>query len=149
MSISKNRSQLLVIVAIILYFLFEYFDHGQNMLERINLRTTGPFHLRLIFQPLGAIILGTRDGIKDARKNIKPYLFNIITDNRNRSENLRKGLKSLTIPLIIGILLDAVFQLMVLDRLHLFGAFIFGIVLIAFPLLIFQRIKQPISLKTI
>lgn len=99
----------------------------------IQTRITGPFHFRFIIQPLIAIILGIRDGRRDAILGRQPYVLNILMDKGNRKKNLRNGLKSIAKPLIVGIFLDAIIQVYLFNSLKLLGAVIVGIVAIGLP----------------
>jgi hypothetical protein len=85
-----------------------------QFLEDLVSRLTGPMHFRLILQPLVAIALGIRDGLKDARAGRPPFVTDLIVRPEGRKRQLKRGLQALIKPLIIAIILDAVAQYLML-----------------------------------
>lgn len=81
-------------------------------------RPDGPFAFRFILQPLMSLLMATRDGIKDSRTGSTPYLWHIASaDPQSRRAALRDGLRSTGRILVIGILIDAVYQYKAMDGL--------------------------------
>ena len=113
--------------------------------EKVAARFVGPLHMRFIFQPLAAIILGIRDGRMDARAGIPPYIFEVITDKKNRRRNLKKGLQAILIPLAIGIVLDIVAQYYLFHHIRLWGATLVGAVVIGLPYSLARGITNRLS----
>ena len=86
MKTSLSRSTLLTALVIALlviatpFAVAEFFKTGEFYLlsrrfaDDIVARLHGPGRLRFILQPLVAIVLGTRDGVKDARIGRPPFL---------------------------------------------------------------------------
>jgi uncharacterized membrane protein YedE/YeeE len=101
--------------------------------ERVLARYTGPFHFRLIVQPIVAIVLGIRDGIRDARDGEPPYLLALFSDRNLRSEQLATLWRSLRIGLVVAIVLDAVVQYLIFRSVRVVGAIVFGTILMALP----------------
>jgi hypothetical protein len=100
-----------------------------DMLARLH----GPGRLRFIFQPTVAIILGGRDGVKDARLRLPPFLSALIFPGQRRSELLRGALASVRDLVAVVILLDVVSQLLILRTVHPVAAVILGPLLIGMP----------------
>src|SRR5262249_50700329 len=96
-------------------------------------RFHGPGRLRFIFQPTVAIILGARDGVKDARLCRLPFLSALIFPAQRRSELLREALASVRDLVAVAILLDVVSQILILHTVHPAAAVILGPVLIGLP----------------
>jgi hypothetical protein len=115
------------------------FDRGgfylfsREFLYDIPRRLTGPGRFRFILQPLIAIILGILGGLADARAGRPPYLQGVLFHRGLRSDLLRTGFESVVNLLLMGILLDAVFQWVILGRSHPGAALVLGPVLIVFP----------------
>jgi hypothetical protein len=124
---------------------FECLGQEPSAAEKIAARFAGPFHLRFIFQPLLAIILRIRDGRNDARNNNPPYIFEVFTDKVNRKQNIRKGLKAILTPLIIGIILDAFVQFNLFHSVRLWGAVVVGGFIIGLPYALSRGITNRIS----
>jgi len=114
------------------------FDRGgiylfsRAFLEDIPKRLTGPGRFRFILQPLMAILLGIRSGLADARAGRPPYLYGVLF-HRDRGELVRTGFWVVVDLLLMGILLDAVFQWIILGVSHPGAALVVGPVLIVGP----------------
>jgi len=115
------------------------FDRGgiylfsKAFLEDIPKRLTGPGRFRFILQPSIAIALGIWGGVADARMGRPPYLSGILFHRDARRELLRSGFESVVNLVLMGILLDSVFQWLILGRSHPGAALLMGPVLIALP----------------
>ncbi|HEY9464741.1 MAG TPA: hypothetical protein VIR54_16720 [Vicinamibacterales bacterium] len=77
-------------------------------------RTTGPMMFRFILQPLMAMFYAYRDGLLDARSGRPPYLFTILTEPAERTELLAHGIKSVSRVIVLGVMMDTIYQLFVL-----------------------------------
>lgn len=115
------------------------FDRGgiylfsQAFLEDIPKRLAGPGRFRFILQPLVAIILGIISGRADARAGRPPFLYGILFQRALRGELIRSGFRTVANLLLMGILLDAVFQWIILGISHFGAALVVGPVLIMLP----------------
>ena len=106
---------------------------SSQFLEELPQRLTGPGRLRFVLQPLVAIVLGWRAGMSDARARQPPYLYGLIMGGVNRRELLRSGLASIRNLIAVGIVLDAVAQLLIYGQVHPGAALVIGPVLICLP----------------
>ncbi len=77
-------------------------------------RTTGPMMFRFILQPLMAMFYAYRDGLLDARSGRPPYLFTILTEPAERTELLAHGIKSVSRVIVLGVMMDTIYQSFVL-----------------------------------
>src|SRR5271156_1755654 len=59
----------------------------QDMLARFS----GPGRFRFILQPIVAIVLGARDGVKDARAGSPPFLWGLLFHPEHRNRLVRGG----------------------------------------------------------
>jgi hypothetical protein len=115
------------------------FDRGgiylfsRAFLEDLPKRLTGPGRFRFVLQPLIAILLGIRSGVADRRAGRPPYLLGLVTDRQRRGELAQDGLAAVANLLLMGVLLDAVFQWVILGVSHPGAALVVGPVLIATP----------------
>ena len=110
---------------------FYIFSH--EFLDDIPKRLTGPGRFRFVLQPLMAIILGIVGGLADARAGRPPYLYALILHRDHRRELMKSGLETVVNLLLMGILLDAVFQWVILGSSHPGAALVVGPVLIVLP----------------
>jgi hypothetical protein len=104
-----------------------------QFLEHLVARLTGPMHFRLILQPLVAIALGIRDGLKDARAGRPPFITDLIVRPEGRKRQLKQALQSLIKPLIIAIVLDAVAQYLMFRTIYPGAAVFVGVVVMGVP----------------
>jgi hypothetical protein len=115
------------------------FDRGgiylfsRAFLEDLPKRLTGPGRFRFVLQPLVAILLGIRSGVADRRAGRPPYLLGLATDRQRRGELAQDGLATVANLLLMGVLLDAVFQWVILGVSHPGAALVVGPVLITTP----------------
>ena len=114
-------------------------EHGRvylfsrQFLEELPQRFSGPGRLRFVLQPLIAIFLGCRDGLRDARAGRPPYLYGLLTRRENRRAMLRSGMGAVRDLLAMGITLDAIAQLLIYRQVHPGAAAVVGPVLICLP----------------
>ncbi len=106
---------------------------SRAFLEDIPKRFSGPGRFRFVLQPVTAIILGLLGGLADARAGRPPYLYGVLFHRALRGELLRSGSKAVLNLLLMGILLDAVFQWIILGVSHPGAAVVVGPVLIVLP----------------
>ena len=86
--------------------------------ENLVVRPSGPLGLRFLIQPAVAILLATRDGIKDARIGRSPYLWTILTDPAQRQSRLREGIAAVSKVMILALILDSIYQYKVMGRFY-------------------------------
>jgi hypothetical protein len=80
-----------------------------------------------------ATILGILGGLADARADRPPYLYGVLFHRGLRSELVRSAFRAIANLLLLGILLDAVFQRIILGVSHPGAALVVGPVLIVLP----------------
>lgn len=85
-----------------------------NLIGRIH----GPMGFRFILQPTMAILYAIWDGHKDARAGKPPYFWALFTNPEHRREMIRDGWKSVGKIFILAVVLDVVYQLIVLRWLY-------------------------------
>ncbi|HLU26159.1 MAG TPA: hypothetical protein VKZ58_10690 [Longimicrobiales bacterium] len=113
--------------------------------EWLEAMLRGPGRLRFIIQPLAAILLGIRDGRRDARAGRPPYVFAVLIVRELRREALASGLGALTKPLIVAILVDMVVQYLIFRSVHLWSALVVGAVLVALPYVVSRALTNRVA----
>ncbi len=117
---------------------------GQNLIDRVS----GPFQFRLWLQPAVALFFGIRDGLRDAREGKPPYFWAIFTHPGQRLALLYMGWQSVARVFIVAIVIDVIYQLIVLRFLYPGEALLVGLLLALLPYLLIRgpvnRIFRPI-----
>ena len=106
---------------------------SRQFLEELPQRFTGPGRLRFILQPFLAILVGLRGGLADARAERPAYLYGLLLGGGNRRDLVRSGWAAVRDLVAMGIVLDAVAQLLIYRQVHPGAALVIGPVLIGFP----------------
>jgi hypothetical protein len=118
---------------------------SRQFFEELPQRLTGPGRLRFVLQPMVAILLGWRSGLSDARAGRPPYLFGLIMGGVNRNELLRSGLAAIRDLVAMGIVLDAVAQLLIYGQVHPGAALVIGPVLICIPYAVARALTNRVA----
>jgi len=92
-----------------------------------------------------AIILGIRSGLADARVGNPPYLYGVFFHSDRRSELLRSGLETVINLLLMGILMDAIFQWFILGASYPGAALVVGPVLIMGPYAVSRALSNRLT----
>jgi len=146
-----TAAAVLILVAAIPSALRDTFETGRvylfsrQFLEELPQRLTGPGRLRFVLQPAVAILLGWRGGLSDARAGRPPYLYGLLLGTENRKELLRSGLATIRDLLAIGIVLDAVAQLLIYGQVHPGAALVVGPVLIGIPYAVARALTNRVA----
>ena len=102
------------------------------MLENLFGRLDGPLHFRIILQPVMAMVLAIIGGIKDAKLGKPPYLWGAISHPDDRREFLKDGWKHAGRIFMLAIVLELIYQPLVLHAFYpgemLIVAFVLAIV---------------------
>jgi hypothetical protein len=104
----------------------------------------GRFQIRLILQPLLAVVLGVRFGIRDAKHGSRPFFIRMVEAKDDRLKILKQGLRDAVIPLSLALVLDAVLQHMINGRVRPLAAVVVGSLLVWLPFLIVRSLTNRI-----
>jgi hypothetical protein len=86
--------------------------------HEIVARPDGPLAIRFYVQPLVAAVLAVRDGLRDARRGNRAYFWSLFTDSADRRERLREGWRAIRKVFLIALILDVIYQLIVIQALR-------------------------------
>ena len=111
-------------------------------LMNITDRVGGPMTFRIILQPLMATILAFRAGLKDAQTGRPPYFWTILTDPSQRGELIREGWKSVARVFFLAIIMDVIYQLIVLGWVYPLELILIAVLLAVIPYLL---IRGPVN----
>jgi hypothetical protein len=106
--------------------------------QRIAARPSGPFALRFYLQPAMATIFAIRDGLRDAKAGKPAYFWSLFRDRENRRQLIRGGWKSVGKIFIVAVILDIVYQLVVLHAIHPLETLFVATTLALIPYVIFR-----------
>lgn len=88
-------------------------EHWLRVVENLLGRLDGPFHFRIILQPLIAIIFAIIDGVKDARIGRPPYFWMLIFRPKHRDKLFKEAWKGVGKIFVLAVILDIIYQLKV------------------------------------
>jgi hypothetical protein len=118
----------------------------QDLLSRLwadlLARPSGPFAFRLILQPLMAVIFAVRDGTRDARTQRSPYFWTLLHVPEQRRGRLAEGVQATLKVVLLGVVIDSVFQFKVLGSFYPGEALGFALLLGFIPYLL---IRGPVD----
>ena len=100
------------------------------------------FSFRFILQPVMAGIAALHDGIADARMGRTPYFWALVTRSSRLLGRLEEGVISTDRVLLLGLVMDTIYQLIVLKTFYPAEAAIVAIVLAFIPYLL---LRGPIT----
>jgi len=104
-----------------------------SIIDGIIARFTGPLHFRFIVQPIIAVILAMRDGRLDAKAGTPPFVLSFIVCPSQRSRLFRNAFHAVLIPVIVGIIADAIAQFMIFHHVRPIPAILVGTGVIGLP----------------
>jgi hypothetical protein len=113
--------------------------------EQLLGRASGLLNLRLVIQPLVAIILAVRAGLKDARAGNPAFLWTILTNSAGRQLLIQSGWKDISKVFVIAIVLDAVYQLIEFRAFYIIQALIVAAVVALVPYILFRGIVTRLT----
>jgi hypothetical protein len=138
----------LVITAAILLFAAGVLWHGVTVetLQRLwgNLvdRPSRAMSFRFVLQPTMAAIAAISAGIKDAKTGQSPYLWSILHTPEAGAPRLREGLNATARIILLGLVMDVIYQLLVLKTFYPNEALIISLLLAFVP---YVLIRGPVA----
>ena len=108
-------------------------------------RSAGPLHLRLILQPTVASILAIKAGMRDAKAGNPPFFYTLVTGEGQRKALMRSAWGDISKLFIIAMVLDTVYQYIVLKEFHLLQTLIVAIVVAVIPYTLLRGIVTRIA----
>jgi hypothetical protein len=140
-------SKLVIVLAIVLIAAGALW-HGitaaawHRFLHDLLERPDGPMRFRFILQPLMAVIAASRDGVQDARLGRSPHFWAIAFKPQERTTRLREGLNATARIIILGLVMDVIYQIIVLKTFYPVEALIIALLLGFIPYLL---IRGPVT----
>jgi hypothetical protein len=113
----------------------------ENLIGRVH----GPLTFRLLLQPAIAIFFATRAGLRDAREDRAPYFWALIYDPTHRREMLHQGWRDVGKIFVIAVILDVIYQLLVVRWIYPGETLIVAIILALIPYLLIRGLVTRIA----
>jgi len=111
---------------------------SENLLARVS----GPLQFRLVLQPAMAMFFAVRAGLHDAAEKRPAYFWAIFSDKAQRKILLKEGWKAIGKVFVIAMIVDSVYQFIVLRWLYPGEALIVAIILAMVPYLL---VRGPVN----
>jgi tryptophan-rich sensory protein len=134
----------LIVALLVLLIVAGVMWHGVTIatLQRIwyqeLARPSGPMKFRFVLQPVMAAVFAARDGIKDARTGRMPFLSAMLYRPGRRVERIEEALNATARIILLGIVMDVIYQYIVLRRFYPAEAVIVAIVLAFLPYVVMR-----------
>lgn len=108
-------------------------------------RPDGPLAIRFYLQPVMAMMLAGRDGWKDAHAGRPAFVWSLFSDPAHRAESLRSGWKGVGRVFVFALVLDLVYQAVVLNGLRPLQGLLMAVVLAIVPYLLLRGLVTRIA----
>jgi hypothetical protein len=141
----------LVIALAVLLFVAGVVWHGVTYatIRRLSYdlfeRTDAPMRFRFVLQPLMAAIVAVHDGREDARAGRPPYFVTMLRNARERVGLLREGLNATARIILLGLVMDVIYQALVLKTFYPNEALAIALLLAFLPYLIIRGLVLRIA----
>jgi hypothetical protein len=113
------------------------FENIARIWHNLVYRSDAPMRFRFVLQPLMSAIAGIHDGLEDVRAGRAP-LWTVMRDPRERAVRLREAVNATARIILLGIAMDVIYQIMVLDTFYPAEAVIVAVLLAFVPYLIIR-----------
>jgi hypothetical protein len=107
---------------------------AQNLFERPG----GPMVFRFFLQPAMAALAAWRDGIADARTGRSPFFVGALTDPTQRTARLNEALVATARIILLGLVMDAIYQAIEFKTFHPAEAVIIALALAFVPYVVLR-----------
>ena len=88
-------------------------DFWSDLIDRLH----GPFAFRFLLQPVMAALYAIRDGVRDAHEGKPAYFWSILSKPERRAY-LIEGLHHVLRVIILGVVMDVIYQVIVFKTIH-------------------------------
>lgn len=117
-------------------------DYLSRVWDEIAARPDGPMAFRFYLQPVMSMIYAVVSGLKDAREHKPPYFWDLFTEPTRRAELIRDGWKSVRNVFILAIVMDVIYQIIVLKGLRPVEGLLVAVALAILPYLV---VRGPVN----
>ena len=108
-------------------------------------RPDEPMRFRFVLQPLMAGLAAIHDGREDARASRSPYFMTVLRNPQERAGRLREGLNATARIILLGLVMDVIYQLIVLKTFYPNEALVIALLLGFVPYLIIRGLVLRVA----
>ena len=108
-------------------------------------RPDAPMRFRFVLQPVMAAIVAIRDGREDARAGRSPYFMTVLRNPQERMGRLREGINATARIILLGLVMDVIYQLIVLKTFYPNEALVIALLLAFVPYLIIRGLVLRVA----
>lgn len=119
-----------------------------RVVSQLLARVSGPLKFRLLMQPAMAAFLAIRSGLADAKAGKPPYFWALCSQPGERANLIKDGWKNVGKVFLLAVVLDVVYQLIVLHFVYPGEAIIVAIILAIVPYLILRGLVMRVARRT-
>jgi hypothetical protein len=123
-------------------FFGEIFTRGSDQLTG---RITGPLNIRLILTPAMAAFFAIRDGVRAARSGHPSFFWEAVRSPEERKARLRAGWASLKRVVLLGFVIDLIYQFYVFRAYYVFQTVILVLVLAVLPYILIHAVTTRMA----
>lgn len=113
----------------------------QNIIERPE----GPLVFRFVLQPVMATLAAFRDGVRDARAGRDPFFWTLVFRPSQRRALLDEALIATSRIFLLGLAIDAVYQIIEFDSFHPVEAVIMALLLAFLPYVLLRGLVTRVA----
>jgi hypothetical protein len=100
---------------------------------------------RFVLQPLMAALVAIRDGRNDARTGRSPFFWAILAKPQERIARVNEGLNATARIIVLGLVMDVIYQLIVLKTFYPVEALIIALVLAFLPYVVIRGLAAHVT----
>jgi hypothetical protein len=136
----------LVLIGLILLTIAGVIGYGvtaatiERVWRQLVERPDGPMAFRFILQPVMAAIVAFFHGRRDARAGRSPYFWTVVSSQKERVARLREGLNATARIILLGVVMDVIYQVIVLKRFYPDESVIIAVLLGFVPYLVLRGV---------
>lgn len=101
-------------------------------------RPDGPLSFRFVLQPLMAAVAALHDGLRDARAARSPFARALLREPEQRIARLTEALNAIDRIILLGLLMDIVYQVIALNRFYPAESVIVALLLAVAPYVVLR-----------
>ncbi len=117
----------------------------ERVLRQLAERPGGPMSFRFILQPTMAAIAAIHDARIDARLGRAPFVWTMLHNPRERIGRLREAANATARIVLLGLVMDAIYQIIVLQRFYPVEAVIIALLLALVPYVMLRGVALRIA----
>jgi len=108
----------------------------QRFWQDLLARPDAPMRFRFILQPLMAAAAAVHDGLRDARMGRPAYFWSMLRTPGERTARLNEGLNATARIVLLGLVMDVIYQLLVLKTFYPSESVVIAVLLAFVPYVI-------------